>query len=75
MNNKRRKAIIEISQKIELNTDCLKDILSEEQESYYSMPENLQNSDRGMESEEAQSSLESAIESLEDAISLLEEIY
>ena len=75
MNNKRRKAIIEISQHIEASACHLRDILGEEQEYYDNMPENLQGSTRGMESEEAQSNIESAIESLEDAMTLLEDIY
>jgi len=48
--------------------------LDDEQDAYDNMPENLQGSDRGMESEEAQESLESAIEALEEAISYLEDI-
>lgn len=38
------------------------------------MPENLQGSWRGTESEDAQGSLESAIDALEEAITCLEEI-
>ena len=38
------------------------------------MPENLQGSWRGTESEDAQGSLESAIDALEEAIACLEEI-
>ena len=74
MNAKRRKEIIKISQEIELCVDKLRDVLDEEQDCYSNMPENLQGSDRGIESEEAQNCLEEAIESLEEAIITLEDI-
>lgn len=74
MNNQRRKAIIEITAKIELAAQSLRTLLEEEQEYYDNMPENLQGSERGMDSEEAQDCIESAIESLEDAVMSLEEI-
>lgn len=74
MNKKRRTTIIEISQQIKLSKEKLEDVLSEEQESYENMPENLQNSNRGMESEDAQGYLESTIELLEEAIFTLEDI-
>ena len=38
------------------------------------MPETLQGSDRGMESEEAQGSISEAIDALEDAVARLEEV-
>lgn len=71
MNKARRMQIKEAIQRIE---DLMQNILSDEQEAYDNMPENLQGSYRGMESEEAQENLEAAIEALEEAISYLEEI-
>ena len=72
MNKARRTQIKEAIQRIE---DLMQNILSDEQEAYDNMPENLQGSYRGMESEEAQENLEAAIEALEEAISYLEETY
>ena len=58
--------------------ECLKDeldaILSEEQEAFDNMPEGLQCSTRGEESEEAIGQMEDAISSLEDAIDNISEI-
>lgn len=71
MNKERRRRIVDAIKKIE---SLVQDILDDEQEAYDNMPENLQYSDNGLASEEAQENLEAAIESLEEAISLLEEI-
>lgn len=71
MNKARRTQIKEAIRRIE---DLMQNILSDECESFDNMPENLQGSYRGMESEEAQENLEAAIEALEEAISYLEEI-
>lgn len=48
--------------------------LNVKQEAFDNMPESLQGSWRGTESEDAQGSLESAIDALEEAIACLEEI-
>jgi predicted RNase H-like HicB family nuclease len=73
MNNTRREEI----QKI---TDVLQDILydielvlSDEQEYFDNMPENLQFSERGERSEEAISNLEYTLESVQEAIENLQE--
>lgn len=71
MNKARRKQIQEAIRRIE---DLVQRILSDEQDAYDNMPENLQSSYRGMDSEEAQENLEAAIEALEEAIACLEEI-
>lgn len=71
MNNERRKRIVNAIYKIE---ELIQNILDEEQEAYDNMPENLQGSERGIISEEAQENLDSAIDALEEAISYLEEI-
>ena len=71
MNKARRKEIQKIIKDIE---NLVHSILSEEQVAFDNMPENLQGSWRGTESEEAQGSLESAIDALEEAIACLDEI-
>ena len=72
MNKERRKAIAANIKAIVLT---IQDILIDEVDAYENMPESLQVSMRGMDSEEAQENLESAIEALEEAISYLEDIY
>ena len=52
----------------------IEEILDEEEDSYENMPEGIQNSEKGMNSEDAQESLSLAIESLEDAVTYLEDI-
>ena len=71
MNKSRRKEIQKIIKDIE---NLVHSILSEEQVAFDNMPENLQGSYRGQESEDAQGSLESAIDALEEAIACLDEI-
>lgn len=71
MNKERRNRIIDAINRIEA---LIQDILEDEQEAYDNMPENLQVSENGIISEEAQDSLDSAIDALEEAISYLEEI-
>lgn len=71
MNKARRKEIQKIIKDIE---NLVHSILSEEQVAFDNMPENLQGSYRGQESEDAQGSLESAIDALEEAIACLDEI-
>ena len=71
MNKARR---IQIQQAIKRIEELVQNILDDEQAAYDNMPEGLQMSMRGMDSEEAQENLELAIESLEEAISYLEDI-
>lgn len=71
MNKQRRKQIQDAIMKIE---SLVQNILDEEQEAYDNMPENLQLSENGMISEDAQESLDAAIDALEEAVSCLEEI-
>ena len=71
MNKERRKRIIDAIQKIE---SLVQDILDDEVDAYDNIPENLLESERAIESEEAQENLDAAIEALEEAISCLEEI-
>ena len=53
---------------LETIRDIIQDILDEEQDSFDNMPENLQGSERGENSENAIASLEDALNSLEDAL-------
>ena len=71
MNKERRKRITDAIKRIE---SLVQDILDDEIDAYDNIPENLQESDRAIESEEAQENLEAAIDALEEAISCLEEI-
>lgn len=78
MNKARRKRINEVASKIEsFLTDIkseIEDIQADEEYAYDSMPENLQGSMRGMDSEEAIDLLDEAIEKIEDAIDSLNSI-
>ena len=69
MNKARRKQLEECVNKIEAAKGDLENILSDEQFAFDSMPESLQGSTRGMDSEEAIGNMEDAISSLDDAIS------
>lgn len=74
MNKIRRK---EVAKVVDLLTDLkekLELILDEEQETYDNIPENLQDSDRAVASEEAIEIMEEAGCSIEEAIEKLEEV-
>ena len=71
MNKHRRKQVAKAIREIETR---VQGILDDEQDAYDNMPENLQESENGIISVEAQENLDAAIEALEDAISYLEEI-
>lgn len=85
MNNKRRKKIktiiktLEATQKlnnynfIESIKDEIENILYEEEDAYDNMPENLQYSMRGEESNDAIDSLQEAIDALDEAIDIFNE--
>lgn len=74
MNKQRRQKIREVRKEIENCKDNLQKILDEEQECFDNMPENLQGSMRGSDSEDAIDTMESCIEDLENIISELTEI-
>ena len=74
MNQKRRKTIIDIKEVIVDSRNKTNDILLEEEMSYDNMPENLQGSIKGEESEEAVEILEEIVELLDEAISKFEEM-
>lgn len=74
MNKERRKQLGILCDKLEELKDKLDSILSDEQDYFDNMPENLQGSMRGSDSEEAISQMEEAIDSIDDAIVLINEI-
>ena len=90
MNKSRRKVIAETMTQLEDITQAVKArraieqvkvlldtteaTLSDEEEYLEGMPENLQESDRGLDSADSIDALDRAVSSLEDAIQALEEI-
>lgn len=74
MNNKRREQLRKLIEKMEVLRDELEMIESDEQEYFDTMPENLQGSQNGMNSEEAIDKMEDAIACVEEAIEAIEEI-
>lgn len=70
MNKARRETIQRAIGNVEM---ILQDVLDEERDAFENMPENLQNSERGQISQDAQENLEAAIDALEEAISYLED--
>ena len=74
MNKQRRQKIKEIRKEIEDCKENLQKILDEEQYYFDNMPENLQGSVRGSDSEDAIDTMESCIEDLENIIDELMEI-
>ena len=73
MNNKRRKEISKIVSTLEDVRDRLSDIVDEEQCAFDNMPESIQGSDRGCESEEAIDCLNDPLDSIESALEYLDE--
>lgn len=73
MNNKRRSRIDKAINHLEPLLDAVRDILSEEQDAYDNLPENLQDSEKGSVMEDCIQSLEDALDSIEETISCLEE--
>lgn len=71
MNKTRRKQLEECVNRIEAAKGDIENILAEEQWAFDSMPEGLQASMRGIESEEAIGNMEDAISSLDDAITAI----
>ena len=74
MNKQRRTEIASIVIELENIKSRLESVLSDEQDVFDNMPENLQGSMRGEESEEAIDYMDSAIGSLDEAIDNLNEI-
>ena len=74
MNKKRKQKIRDVRKEIEKCKDDLQKILDEEQDYFDNMPENLQGSMRGSDSENAIDTMESCVDDLENIIKELMEI-
>lgn len=74
MNKERRARISNIIKEIEQVKDRLQEVLSEEESVFDNMPENLQYSMKGEESEESIDYMNEAIDALDNALEQLEEI-
>lgn len=72
MNKQRRKVIRELIEQATALSQQIEQVLNEEQDYYDYMPENLQNSERGQNTEEAIGNLEEAQSDIENCISNLE---
>jgi uncharacterized protein YhaN len=74
MNNKRRQQLKEWIRRMENVKQELESICSNEEESFDMMPEGLQSSTNGMNSEEAIDKMNDAIVCIEEAVEAIEEI-
>ena len=74
MNKQRRQQLKEWIKKIESVKSELETLLSDEEFSFDSIPENLQGSQRAMDSEEAIDKMNDAIACIEEAVEAIEEI-
>ena len=74
MNKERRNSIAKIIKDINTVKAALEDVKGDEEFAFDNMPENLQGSMRGEESEEAIEAMDEAVSALEEAISQLENI-
>lgn len=74
MNKERRKKINNIIDKIRKENDNLNNVLSDEEIAFDSMPEGLQSSERGIDSEEAIEIMQNSIETINEVLNDLEEI-
>jgi hypothetical protein len=72
MNKERRKQISYVVDAINVALESVRDIAGEEQEAFDSMPEGLQDSERGQASSEAAAYLEETVGMLEEAMDLLD---
>ena len=74
MNKIRRQQLRKWLEDLEEIKNELETICSDEQDYFDNMPENLQGSQRGCDSEEAIEQMGEAVSSIEEAISIIEEI-
>lgn len=72
MNNQRRKEIERLVNELNIVIGELEQICNDEEDYHDNIPENLQDSDRAMSSEEAIDNLNEALENIENAIGSLE---
>lgn len=74
MNKNRRKQLKALCEQLEALKNELNSIMLDEQDCFDNMPENLQGSSRGQDSECAIEQIEEAIDSIDETISSIEEI-
>ena len=74
MNKERRDQLRIVIQKISNVIQSLEMILCDEQEAYDNMPEGLKESEKGINSVDAQENIEAAMNALEEASACLEEV-
>ena len=74
MNKQRRQIIANIKRELLIEKENLQKVLDDEQNSFDNLPENLQCSLRGTESEDAIDIMEECVESLEKIIKELKNI-
>ena len=74
MNKARRDRLRVVIQKIENIIQVVESILYDEQDAYDNIPDSLRESERGLESMEAQDNMEAVIEALTEASVYLEEM-
>lgn len=74
MNNKRRQQLKKLVEKMEALKSELETVESDEQFYFDTMPENLQGSMNGMNSEEAIDKIADALTCIEEAVEAIEEI-
>lgn len=73
MNNKRRKQIEEIIEKLEVATNDLNLLMSEEQDAFDNLPSSFQEGETGQKMEEAISNIEYAISDIESVVTSLQD--
>lgn len=71
MNNTRRKALAQISERITEIKDLLEGIQQDESDCFDNLPEGIQYSERGEAIEIAAENLESAVSSLDECLDLI----
>lgn len=74
MNRKRRKKITDVIESLNNCVSRLEDVKEEEDDSRSEIPENLQNGDSYIFSEECSDKIDDALEDIKGAVSTLEEI-
>ena len=72
MNNQRRKEIKKIIDRLDIIKNEVEQICNDEEDYHDNIPENLQDSDRAMSSEEVIDNLNEVLENIENAIDNLE---
>lgn len=71
MNKKRRDELNQISTMLEMIKEKIQDVLTDEEWAFDGMPENLQGSERGERSVEAQGSLSEAMDKIDEVVEFL----